>query len=183
MDDQRSPAERYWDTGPAVAGFGGGAAAPALGAPPSGAPAFGPPAPGDPLAGAAPGAPAGGAPYAGPPPGAVFGPPQHRAGPPPGAAPSGPPARTGSAAVGLACAVATLLIPAFFLLIGFPLLGLLVNVPGIAFGVVALTRTADPPEVERFIRYMWAGTMLYLALVAVVFAAVIVLLMATMPPF
>ncbi|MDA8369274.1 MAG: hypothetical protein M0026_05335 [Nocardiopsaceae bacterium] len=94
--------------------------------------------------------------------------------------PSGPPARVGSAAAGLICAILTLAFPVFFFWIGLPLLGLLVNIPGIAFGCVALTKTDDPPEVERFIRYTWAGTISYLALVAAVFVGVLALVFATL---
>ncbi|MFC3998524.1 hypothetical protein ACFOVU_21545 [Nocardiopsis sediminis] len=92
--------------------------------------------------------------------------------------PSGPPARVGSAVAGLICALLTLFFPLMFLVIGLPLLALLVNIPGIAFGVVALTRTADPPEVERFIRYTWAGTMIYLAVIAVIVVGVMALFLA-----
>ncbi|MFC4562787.1 hypothetical protein ACFO4E_13050 [Nocardiopsis mangrovi] len=92
--------------------------------------------------------------------------------------PSGPPARVGSAVAGLLCALLTLFFPLLFLVLGLPLLALLVNVPGIAFGIVALTRTADPPEVERFIRYTWAGTMIYLAVIAVIVVGVIALFLS-----
>ncbi|GAB3439100.1 hypothetical protein GCM10027570_02960 [Streptomonospora sediminis] len=92
--------------------------------------------------------------------------------------PSQPPARVGSAVAALLCAVLTLLFPLLFLALGFPVLTLLVNVPAIAFGIVALTRTGDPMEVERFIRYTWACTFVYLALMGVILAAAILVIMS-----
>ncbi|QBI52263.1 hypothetical protein [Streptomonospora litoralis] len=92
--------------------------------------------------------------------------------------PSGPPARVGSAVAALLCAVATLLCPLLFLVMGFPVLMLLVNVPAIAFGIVALTRTSEPMEVERFIRYTWACILGYLLLMGVILVAAVMVVLA-----
>ncbi|MBB4934100.1 4-hydroxybenzoate polyprenyltransferase [Lipingzhangella halophila] len=81
--------------------------------------------------------------------------------------PSGPPARVGSAVAALIAAVLTLLVPVVFWLLSFYLLALLVNIPAIAFAAVALSKTDDPPEVERFMRYSWAATIIYIGLVLV----------------
>ncbi len=90
--------------------------------------------------------------------------------------PSGPPARVGSAVAALVCAVLTLIVPGLFWLLGVPILSLLVNVPGLVFGVIALTKTDNPPEVERFLRYSWASTLVYIALMVVIIGGILLLI-------
>ncbi|MFD0804432.1 hypothetical protein ACFQZU_24365, partial [Streptomonospora algeriensis] len=100
---------------------------------------------------------------------------------PPGARfppPSEPPARVGSAVAALVCALLTLLCPLLFFVLGFPVLTLLVNVPAIAFGIVALTRLSEPMEVERYIRYTWACTLVYLVLMVVILAAAVMVVLS-----
>ncbi|GAA1764017.1 MULTISPECIES: hypothetical protein [Streptomonospora] len=92
--------------------------------------------------------------------------------------PSEPPARVGSAVAALVCAMLTLLCPVLFFLLGFPVLTLLVNVPAIAFGIVALARLHEPMEVERYIRYTWACILVYLGLMAVILIAAIMVVLS-----
>ncbi|GAA4906331.1 MULTISPECIES: hypothetical protein [Nocardiopsidaceae] len=92
--------------------------------------------------------------------------------------PSEPPARVGSAVAALLCALLTLLCPLVFVLLGFPMLSLLIDVPAIVFGIVGLTRLHDPMEVERCIRYTWACILVYLALMAVILAAAIMVVLS-----
>ncbi|MDA0566626.1 hypothetical protein LG943_20255 [Streptomonospora sp. S1-112] len=189
MSDPLPRPRSYWDTEPG-SGLGGPADPGGLGDPGAfGAPGSGPGRPGaDPApfprgpvpAGPPPGA---GALLGAPPPG--YGPgyaPAAGGGlPPPTPRTSeytGPPARVGAAVAGLLCALATLAFPLLFVLLGFPLLVLLVNVPGIAYGILALTRTSEPMEVERCIRYMWGCTFVYVALMCVILAAAVMVLLS-----
>ncbi|WP_236700484.1 hypothetical protein [Allosalinactinospora lopnorensis] len=94
----------------------------------------------------------------------------------PSSPPSGPPARVGSAVAALIGAVLTLAFPLLFWFLGIPLLALLVNIPGIVFGSMALTKTNDPPEVERFIGYTWACTIVYIGLFVLIIGAIAAIL-------
>ncbi len=156
MDEQWSRAPRYWDARPAMepqeqADGNGSGAGP--GSRPDTGPTAWTPAP----------PPSSARPYP------RFEPPlapgsQRFPGPPP----CGPPARVGSAVAALVGAILTLAFPIVFLVIGEPLLFLLMNIPGIAFGVMGLTKIADPAEVERHIGYTWACTLTYVALVVII---------------
>ncbi|GAA2020896.1 hypothetical protein [Nocardiopsis rhodophaea] len=154
MDEQWSRAPRYWDARPGTGPWeqAGGADS-----------------------GAGPGSRAGSGPTAWTPsspsarPYPRFEPPAAPGAPRvPGPPPCGPPARVGSAVAALVGAVLTLAFPIVFLVIGEPLLFLLMNIPGIVFGVMGLTKTADPAEVERHIGYTWACTLTYIALVVII---------------
>ncbi|WP_370462401.1 hypothetical protein [Nocardiopsis sp. FR6] len=102
---------------------------------------------------------------------------------PPGApAPAGPPARVGGAVAALVVAVLSVAGPALMVYLEYWFFLLAVNLPGIGFGIAALTRLADPAAVERYIRYTWACTFAYAALfvlftipLAVIFAVMFLL--------
>ncbi|MBB6173796.1 hypothetical protein HNR23_003856 [Nocardiopsis mwathae] len=178
MDEQWPRVPRYWDA-PAGAGpwdradrsgghpGGGNGSGSGAWAPPAAPPAA--PAPLPPSA-AYPGYPAPPWPAAHPahahprfePPGVPAAPHCH------GPAPCGPPARVGSAVAALVGAILTLVFPIFFLVVGEPLLFLLMNIPGIVLGILGLTKTADPAEVERSIGHTWACTLAYIALVVII---------------
>lgn len=96
--------------------------------------------------------------------------------PPPVPPPSGPPARVGGAVAALVGALASLAVPVLTVWGGVPLLAWLVNAPGIVFGVLAVARTHDPAEVERFIRYTWACTFVYLGLLLMIVVGLVALL-------
>ncbi|WP_026120083.1 hypothetical protein [Nocardiopsis potens] len=93
------------------------------------------------------------------------------------APPAGPPARTGAAVAALLCALLSLLFPLFCLLIGAPLLGLLINVPGVVFGALAVG-SRHPEAVERNIARTWACTLVYLAVVAAVLLGIMMMALA-----
>lgn len=95
--------------------------------------------------------------------------------------PSEPPARVGSAVASLIVAILTLLVPAMLWLLGIPVLSLLVNIPGIVLASIALAKSNDPPELERFMRYAWACTIVYIGLMVVIVAAVLLLISALLP--
>ncbi|MUL44035.1 hypothetical protein FZ103_23195 [Streptomonospora sp. PA3] len=160
MSDFWTRPSSYWHTEPASGGLGPPTAAPR---PDSGARDPFVPAP---PATAGPHQGAGGAPGGLPAPQPRFPPPAQ------------PPARVGSAVTALLCALGTLLCPLLFLFLGFPVLSLLVNVPAIAFGIVALTRLSEPMEVERYIRYTWACILVYLALMAVILTAAVMVILS-----
>ncbi|MDA2809682.1 hypothetical protein O4J56_03420 [Nocardiopsis sp. RSe5-2] len=159
MHGHRSAIERFWeDTGPnPVAGS----------APP---PAPGPPSP-----------PPGPAPaVTAPPPPPIAAPAAQAApiAPPAPAPPLGPPPRTGAAVAALLCAMLTLVFPGLGLLLGFPVLAVLTNVPGLVFGLLALANRRDPEAVERNIARTWACNLGYLLLLALIALAVGALLAA-----
>lgn len=89
--------------------------------------------------------------------------------------PSGPPARVGGAVAALIVALCTLVIPAFGMYLGFWFFALTTNIPGIALGIFALAKIPDADEVDRYIRYTWACTFVFLALSAVFLVPLIVL--------
>ncbi|GAB3717520.1 hypothetical protein [Nocardiopsis oceani] len=89
--------------------------------------------------------------------------------------PSGPPARVGGAVAALVVALCTLVIPAFGMYLGFWFFALATNLPGIALGIFALAKVPDADEVDRYIRYTWACTFVFLALSAVFLVPVVVL--------
>ncbi|MBV2363921.1 hypothetical protein ACFPZ0_12590 [Streptomonospora nanhaiensis] len=166
MSDPLPRPRGYWDSEPGsgLGRTGGGPGSAGTGSAP-----LGPPVGGGPLLGAPPAA------YgrAGHGPGRGLPPPTPRT-----PEYTGPPARVGAAVAGLLCSLATLAFPMLFVLLGFPLLVLLVNVPGIAYGILALTRTSEPMEVERCIRYMWGCTFVYIALMCVILAAAVMVILA-----
>lgn len=91
--------------------------------------------------------------------------------------PSEPPARVGGAVAALVVAVLTVVGPGLMIYLGFWFFLLAVNLPGIGFGVATLTKLPDPTEVERYIRYTWACTFIYVALFVVFVIPVAVLFM------
>lgn len=91
--------------------------------------------------------------------------------------PSEPPARVGGAVAALVVAVLTVVGPGLMIYLGFWFFLLAVNLPGIGFGVATLTKLPDPAEVERYIRYTWACTFIYVALFVVFVIPVAVLFM------
>ncbi|GAA1075165.1 hypothetical protein [Nocardiopsis composta] len=97
--------------------------------------------------------------------------------PPAPALPAGPPARTGAAVAALLCSLLTLLFPVLCYLIGLPLLGLLINVPGVVFGALAVG-SRHPEAVERNIARTWACLLVYLAVIAAVLLGVMVMALA-----
>ena len=89
--------------------------------------------------------------------------------------PPGPPARVGGAVAALVVAIGTLVIPAFGMYLGLWFFALTANLPGIALGIFALVKIPDADEVDRYIRYTWACTFVFLALSAVFLVPVVVL--------
>ncbi|MFW5416034.1 hypothetical protein J0910_05360 [Nocardiopsis sp. CNT-189] len=154
MQGHRPATERFWEDGPVLMPPPAGTApAPVPAAPVPQAAAARPPVPQAYRTAAAP-------------------PPQ-----PAPALPSGPPARTGAAVAALLCALLSLLFPLLCLLIGIPLLGLLINVPGVVFGALAVG-SRHPEAVERNIARTWACILVYLAVIAAVLLGVMVMALA-----
>ena len=89
--------------------------------------------------------------------------------------PTGPPARIGGAVAALVVALLTLSVPILGISLGFWFFVLVTNVPGIGFGIAALTKIPDEAAVERFIRYTWACNFAYLVLSVVFLVPVMVL--------
>ncbi|MDA2805874.1 hypothetical protein [Nocardiopsis suaedae] len=78
----------------------------------------------------------------------------------------------------LLCAMLTLAFPALGLLLGFPILAVLTNVPGLVFGLLALAGRRDAEAVERNIARTWACNLGYLLLLAFIALAVAALVAA-----
>ncbi|WP_369696521.1 hypothetical protein [Nocardiopsis sp. YSL2] len=89
--------------------------------------------------------------------------------------PTGPPARVGGAVAALVVALLTLAVPVLGISLGFWFFVLVANIPGIGFGIAALTKVPDEAAVERFLRYTWACNFAYLALSVVFLVPVMVL--------
>lgn len=103
---------------------------------------------------------------------------------PPAPRPIGPPARVGGAVAALVVAVLTLAVPVLGISLGLWFFVLVTNIPGIGFGIAALTKIPDEAAVERFLRYTWACNFAYLVLSVVFLVPVMVLaLMMTMFAF
>ncbi|WP_370013356.1 hypothetical protein [Nocardiopsis sp. Huas11] len=95
--------------------------------------------------------------------------------------PTGPPPRVGGAVAALVVALLTLAVPVLGVSLGFWFFLLVTNVPGIGFGIAALTKIPDEAAVERFLRYTWACNFAYLVLSVVFLVPVMILaLMVTM---
>ncbi|OKI21023.1 hypothetical protein A6A08_21870 [Nocardiopsis sp. TSRI0078] len=97
--------------------------------------------------------------------------------PPEAPPPSAPPARVGGAVAALVVAVLTVAGPALMVYLDFWFFLLVVNVPGIGFGIATLRKLPDPVEVERYIRYTWACTFAYAILFVLFTIPVVVLFM------
>ncbi|MFD6950171.1 hypothetical protein ACFWGT_08705 [Nocardiopsis sp. NPDC060348] len=77
----------------------------------------------------------------------------------------------------LVVAVLTVAGPALMVYLDFWFFLLVVNVPGIGFGIATLRKLPDPVEVERYIRYTWACTFAYAILFVLFTIPVVVLFM------
>ncbi|WP_369800920.1 hypothetical protein [Nocardiopsis sp. NRRL B-16309] len=91
--------------------------------------------------------------------------------------PTGPPPRVGGAVAALVVSVLTLAVPILGVSLGFWFFLLVTNVPGIGFGIAALTKIPDEAAVERFLRYTWACNFAYLVLSVVFLVPVMVLVL------
>ncbi|RNL84050.1 hypothetical protein EFW17_14060 [Halostreptopolyspora alba] len=78
----------------------------------------------------------------------------------------------------LAAPVLAIIAPEVFWFLAAPVLSLLVSIPGIVLAGIALSKPNDPPELERFMRYAWACTIVYTGLMAVIVVAVLLLVSA-----
>ncbi|GAB2508047.1 hypothetical protein [Nocardiopsis aegyptia] len=94
--------------------------------------------------------------------------------------PTGPPPRVGGAVAALVVSLLTLAVPILGISLGFWFFVLVTNVPGIGFGIAALTKIPDEAAVERFLRYTWACNLAYVVLSVVFLVPVMVLALMMM---